>query len=463
MSETIQNNRIISEAEMVSGEAFLFGKVPTDPRRLVTWNPDSKGTINPHLLIVGGSGAGKTRLLKKIIQYLQIKGKQIYVIDFHGDIDTPGENVYRFTSRNSKYGLNPFEFEHDFENGGIDIQARILTATFKRSFIKSLGDKQRSVLMQFLRDCYAYVGIHDDDTSTWNKPLPTISTLKELYNKINEKINLGEGGSYYDSIATLIKLKEGLDRCNDSEEKEKIIVKIDKKFADFEEYNKAFYQFLTEDKNKDLFHFNVGNVDVSWYLEKENAKTFKSLAPYMKDIHASPVFNDNKPKITKGVVRFDISGYTNVDEPSEAIFFADVIAQRIFRSVKMRGEYRNLHLPGLADTFIIADESKLILPKGAEKDNPYHILHRIITESRKYGLGWIGASQRPNHFSEEMTSSIGTKVVLQINKNDIANAVRCLGVQNAEMFNQLKATGIGLVGQLGKDFKTVALPWAEFK
>lgn len=458
----MENNRTIPEYEMTSGESFVFGKGFLDTRHKFSWNPDdSKNAINPHMLIVGGSGAGKTRLLRKIIQYLQNRGKQVYVIDFHGDIKTEGETVFRFTARNSEYGLNPFEFEHDPDNGGIEVQTRILTSTFKRSFIKNLGDRQRSVLMQFIRDCYAYVGIYDKDVSTWNNPIPTIETFKDLYVAINARINLNEANDYYSQVQTLIKLRQTYLEEVDESQKSKTLEKIDKKFGDFENYNKMFYNFLTKGEYENIFNTNVGDLDISWYLDKENAKTFKSLAPYIKDIHSSPVFNENKPPKRRGVVRYDISGFTNVDEPSEAIFFADVIAQRIFRSAKMRGEYRESGKPGVADIFIVVDESKLILPTGQDKDNPYIILNRIVTEARKYGLGWIGVSQRPSHFPPEMTSSIGTKVVLQINKGDISNAVRCLGVQNAESFHHLKTKGTALIGQIGKDFYPVALPWVE--
>lgn len=454
--------RTVDEYEMVMGDDFVFGRGFVNPKIKPIWNPDKSDiTINPHLLIIGGSGAGKTRLLKKIIEYLNNRGKQVYVVDFHGDLKTSRETVYHFTARNSQYGLNPFEFEHDTINGGVEVQVRILTSTIKHSFFKSLGDRQTSTLMQFFRDCYSYVGIYEKDEGTWNKDIPTVDTMYDLYCLINEKINVAEGSLLQTHLNALAKLKKEYEDSLDGEEKEKVLKRIDKKFEEFQADSSKYYDYLTKGEYAEMFNLTIGGVDISWYLDKENAKSFKSLAPYIKDIHSSPVFNENRPPKAKGVVRYDLSGLTNVNDPSEAIFFSNVIAQRIFRQVKMRGEYRFLGKPGLADTFYVVDESKLALPTGTEKANPFQVYNRTTTESRKFGFGFIGATQRTDHFTPEMLDSIDTKVILRIGKKEETIAMRALGVQNAREFDHLKHQGVALVGQTGKNFQPVALPWVK--
>ena len=45
---------------------YIFGKLANRPELPpIIWNPDSKESLNPHLLLCGGSGAGKT-ILKQI-------------------------------------------------------------------------------------------------------------------------------------------------------------------------------------------------------------------------------------------------------------------------------------------------------------------------------------------------------------------------------------------------------------
>jgi DNA helicase HerA-like ATPase len=139
------------------------------------------------------------------------------------------------------------------------------------------------------------------------------------------------------------------------------------------------------------------------------------------------------------------------------MFFADTVIQKIFRAVKMRGEYRKLGRGNKVDTIIVIDESKLILPTGKDKENPYNILNRIVTESRKYGLALIIVSQRPDHFPEEMLSSIYTKIVLRINENDVKGATKSLGVKDPSLFTHLNQRGVALIGNTGGLFQSVVL------
>ena len=151
------------------------------------------------------------------------------------------------------------------------------------------------------------------------------------------------------------------------------------------------------------------------------------------------------------------------------MFFADIMVQQIFRAVKNRGEYRNKsddykeRRGEKVDTFIILDESKLILPTGNDKESPYNILNRIVTEARKFGLGLIIVSQRPEHFSNEIISSIFTKIILNINENDVKDAVKRLGVKPESLFGQFKSVkdGLLLYGQTGTLFNSVATPWLK--
>jgi len=80
--------------------------------------------------IMGASGTGKTTLLKKIIEYLHNQRYNVLVIDFHGDIETPVEEVFEFTAVNSRYGLSVFEFDKDPRAGGIQTRIIEIIKTF---------------------------------------------------------------------------------------------------------------------------------------------------------------------------------------------------------------------------------------------------------------------------------------------------------------------------------------------
>jgi len=390
--------KITDELQMSQSEDdnFYFGNGYMLPTWVAQWNPDEHFTQNGHLLIIGASGSGKTRMLKHLVTYLDRMKKQVYIIDFHGDIKTANETVHRFTSRNSVLGLSPFEFEKDEENGGINVQVGVVIAIFKKNYIPNLGAVQRSTLKQLLIDTYAIAGIKDEDISTWDKELPTMSTLYELFKEINTRIDYTSGFEFDTLFTKAHNIKKDMDEVTDDEEKGKYYNKLTKAIEHLGTKYDRYVKYLLEDKYDQEFNLNeYRGIDISFYFDKQIQKSLQTLGPYLKELCESPIFNENKPPVSKGVVRYDISGFTSVDKPMEAMFFADIMIQRIFRAVKLRGEYRNKSDAFKAshgqkvDTFIVIDESKLILPTGKEKENPYNILNRIVTEARKFGLALI--------------------------------------------------------------------------
>ena len=458
-----------------SDDNFYFGNGFMLPTWTASWNPDSREAQNGHLLIIGSSGSGKTRMLKHIVNYLDRRNKQVYVIDFHGDIVTQNETLHKFTSRNSNLGLSPFEFEKDVANGGVAVQVGVIVAIFKKNYIPNLGAIQKSTLKQLLIDSYKLAGIYDDDESSWDKELPTMTTLYELFAEIQKRIDYTSGSEFSTLFSKADAAKNEMDNLdeNDDEAKTKLNNKLDKYINEINSKHDRYIKFLLENTHKNEFNTaKYKDIDLSFYFGKQIQKSLQTLGPYLKELCESPIFNENKPHSAKGVVRYDISGFTSVDKPMEAMFFADIMIQRIFRAVKLKGEYRtnsNSYKQRYGEktsTFIVIDESKLILPTGKEKENPYNILNRVVTESRKFGLGLIIVSQRPSHFPEEILSNIYEKIVLKVNENDIPSAIKSLGVKDKALFTQLAVDStsdskkyICLCGTIGADFKSVVLPY----
>lgn len=453
---------LISEAMMTSEDEFIFGNGFKLKQKTFTWSANKRDFQNGHMLIVGGSGSGKTRLLKKIIKYLYNDERNyVYSIDFHGDMIVDGGISYKFSLRNSKYGLNPFEMEMDEDNGGPIAQANIVLSNFKKNFIPNMGAVQRNTFRRILIDTYRYVGILDEDTNTWSKPLPTLSTLIELYRKISTILKSGNTNVIVESLQRLERIKkaEGF-TCKDCES-DLMPKKVEKAYSDFCNEVSRYQEYMLGGKYREHFEREaIENVETDFYFEPANLKAFQSLYPYLDELSNSSVFNDNRPPKAKRV-RYDISGFTNADKPSEAMFFAYTVIQKIFRGVKMRGEFRKKsYAKGRkADTYVIIDESKLILPTGKDKENPYNILNRVVTEARKYGMCLIIVSQRPGHFPEEMISSIYTKVILKVDGDDVKAAMKSLGIKEASLFNDLNKNNVALVGNTGSLYESVLLPY----
>ncbi|NBK98590.1 MAG: DUF853 family protein, partial [Erysipelotrichia bacterium] len=298
MTTTMQSNQpnVITEEMMTTGFELLFGKGYIHKSKTYSWSADRRDTQNGHMLIVGGSGSGKTRLLKKIIEFLSNNDKQVYVIDFHGDMQTPNEIMHKFTLRNSEYGINPFEIEFDKDNGGPNAQASIILANFKKNFIPNLGAVQKTVLRNFLTDCYRYVGILDEDESTWTSPLPTVSTMIELFEKITHSIKTGKGMRISENLEKITKLMRDYTYESDEEKRASIKNRISGELDALNSGVTLFNQYVNEGKHEEMFNTNISAyIDTEFYLDPTNAKAFLSLTPYIYDLKASSVFNDNKP------------------------------------------------------------------------------------------------------------------------------------------------------------------------
>ena len=388
-------------------------------------NLDAKQVNNPHLLMVGESGSGKTTLMLKAIMEMYLKGKTIFLIDFHGDMRIDGENYIKYTPRNSPFGVNPFELEIDEDCGGVDIQAEVITVMLNQYFMDNkLGKKQINILKQLIIDTYKINGIVDENISTWSNEIPRMEDLGNLVKYIKKILSTGIPCNKRLLEESIENIKKYLPKELAKEAKESI-EKIEKTIDDIE---------IDENKNK------FEEIDINYYLSSSVKRVFEGLYVYLEDIVKMTIFNGEKPKIIKGINRLDFSAFTQVNKPLIAKFLAEFTAQKLFRASMLRGQYSKLGKEDSKfDRVLVFDESKLALPHGAEKSNPYNIMNRLCTESRKYGLALFLASQRIEHYSDEILSNIFTKIILKVKANNYKSIAKVLGVKEdfvSDTFNR---------------------------
>ena len=159
-------------------------------------------------------------------------------------------------------------------------------------------------------------------------------------------------------------------------------------------------------------------------------------------------------KFNRNINRLDLSGFTNAGKPEFALFFFDLFLQRVFGKCKLKGEYKDRpaeqrNRGNKCDVFVVIDESRVVLPTGRDKDNPYHMLNRITAESRKYGLGLILGTQRITHYSDDILANIYTKILLQTDPSDIPISNKKLKIQNKDLLTLTKYNDVGVVGMGG--------------
>jgi type IV secretory pathway VirB4 component len=108
LKPTLPNIATPKPIDRQSGKTILLGEN-------IYW--DLAKVPNPHMVILGTSGSGKTQTLKAIAGELYHSfPSQSIVLDFHGDQQLPGETYYPLNMA-SDYGINPLTINPDPEGG----------------------------------------------------------------------------------------------------------------------------------------------------------------------------------------------------------------------------------------------------------------------------------------------------------------------------------------------------------
>jgi hypothetical protein len=135
----------------------------------------------------------------------------------------------------------------------------------------------------------------------------------------------------------------------------------------------------------------------------------------VQELFGHPIFQRDQQMSTEEIlaasVRLDLSKL-----PDQVRFVAtETLLRRLFRVLRMRGP---IPVQPISDRerfrlFVVIDEAKILSMGGGERDRSDNILNELITESRKFGLGMILASQMSDHFSEEVRANAATWLVLK--------------------------------------------------
>ena len=158
-----------------AGTSVYLGSNGTDP---LLWQPLS--LPNPHLLIVGGSGSGKSQTLKAIAHELR-EACAVVILDLHGDLDLEGAATHELHFR-SRYGINPLVLSLDQKGGGPNAQREIVRTRLHRTFAP-MGSLQLGLLDRLLRQCYEVRGIRHEDPTSWYREPPSFADLEALFQR----------------------------------------------------------------------------------------------------------------------------------------------------------------------------------------------------------------------------------------------------------------------------------------
>ncbi len=149
---------------------ILLGK---DGGGNVYWTP--KKEKNPHFMVVGTSGSGKTETLKAIVHELNTARVPSLIIDFHQDFEDVAESILDF----SNVTINPLEYGAETPETVMYKVSHILKKIFH------LGVQQEGVLQNAIQRAYEQNDI--DIRSREQKKTPTFDDVKSVLENMLEE------------------------------------------------------------------------------------------------------------------------------------------------------------------------------------------------------------------------------------------------------------------------------------
>lgn len=162
---------------------------------------DVRRQVNPHILIVGGSGTGKSSLAKHLVkEFLATYGIPSLIIDAHNEYIDLAQSINGEVVYANEISINPLDLD------GASPRERIVQVADTLQRVFRLGNLQRVTLEEILEEAYSRYGIEEDLPETWSKKVPTSTTLLRIIEeRIGEAKNASERGRY-ESLKPYIRL-----------------------------------------------------------------------------------------------------------------------------------------------------------------------------------------------------------------------------------------------------------------
>lgn len=422
---------------------------------------DSRTTINGHILVLGDSGVGKTYTLRRMISDMLATSSaavRFHVFDVHGDIDIRGASSVGF-SESTDYGFNPLELNPDKDFGGVRKRTQSFISTINRTSRK-LGPKQEAVLRSLLTDLYALHGFKADSSETWfvrHEDNPAVGTKAgRIYLEVpfEEKDRAKAAGAMWDSEArswfvsdhagaalrwgpkqfgkkyptmldavrfsttklkamfiggnhVAIRLLEDVNKAARALRSKQIAAMratgVENAPAEKEQGDLEKAQAKAIDAYKEAVNAIATGRELDDLIKYDSVDVLKSVVDRLDNLNAIGIFRNTPPPFDPAtpVWRYDIKAL-NEDEKRMFVTFR---LEAIFARAIQRG------LQSDVVEVIVLDEAHLFTSDDAD-----HILNKLVKEARKFGVAIVLASQSPSHFSDDLISGVGTKVILGLDK-----------------------------------------------
>jgi DNA phosphorothioation-dependent restriction protein DptH len=156
----------------------------------IFWRPqDARLVPNPHLMIMGESGSGKTYAVQCLMAELAQQGIPSVVFDYGQGFEAHTlEAVFSKYAAPEEYvlgeqgiALNPLEIFPADIHGPKSVATRVADMF---DAVYQLGAIQRKVLLDAILRVFRAAGILSDDRATWKKPAPNLAALQDALEEL---------------------------------------------------------------------------------------------------------------------------------------------------------------------------------------------------------------------------------------------------------------------------------------
>ena len=433
-------------------------------KEAVVW--DDTKLVNPHIAIMGTSGAGKTYTMRKLINQClstytesQRTNHKFEVFDVHGDIDIPQCSNVLF-SEQTKYGLNPFLVNPDPHYGGVRKKLRGFISIINKTSRK-LGDKQEGVLRNIIMDTFKAYGFNEDDPKTWSIDTGAKEVAQTTdgriyidvpFNEQDDAKALGAGwdqdakkwfisideyqgaitkwppkiiGKSNPSLEDVLRTARFIARSVFMGVNQNAIVKLEQAQKAGQALHKKRLQHMRSDNTL------LGDEKLEEQLAKARDKAISAYTEYANSITTGTeieelmkynsadvllsVLNKLENLNSVGIFKTELPPFDDDNNIwrynlkalglEERKMFVLFRCTEIFEKCIQLGETKELRRT------LVIDEAPIFMD-----DDPDNILTLIAREGRKFGLQLIIASQSPEKFPDDIISSIATKIILGIDE-----------------------------------------------
>jgi DNA helicase HerA-like ATPase len=383
-------------------------KVGTIKEQDIFWNPSE--AHNPHMVICGSSGSGKTYTIKQIISILSEKDVTFTVIDKHGDIagDTfpllPIEE--HVVSYDNREGINPLRAS-EFEGGLKASALSFISLLNELSSGSKLGHEQENMLFNAIEELYFKNKISEQNFRTAEK-FPDLDDLIRFLKYKYKKVLIGDLDSK--ELEPLNELKKGKNK----------LLRLEKQQAKTEDNAEIEIKIASEidrlaEKYKE--YLEKGIINDRDFLVYNSQRSLLGLINRLSNVNKSGVFVKDEFSLYNASVNIK-----HIDDEQKKILTYYILS-RIY------SYFTGKPVTNTIRHFIVIDEAAFFM----DVSRITNLIIRIVQEGRKFGLGVILSTQNPLHFHTDILLNTATKIIFAIDPIVYKNVSKSFGVDEKSL------------------------------